>query len=89
MDCGLDVEIHQRTRKPLGWLAGFGGGFAGFAMAPGGSSSPASGVLSPEGVYKLSYQAKRYQGDLGVLTEALGRPELDRRSSHGGVRRRC
>ena len=44
MDCGLAVDVHQGTRNPLGWLAGFGGGFAGFAMAPGGASSPASGV---------------------------------------------
>ena len=44
LDCGLAVEVHQGTRNPLGRLAGFEGGFAGFAMAPGGASSPASGV---------------------------------------------
>ena len=25
LDCGLDVEVHQGTRNPLGRLAGFGG----------------------------------------------------------------
>ena len=52
-------------------------GFAGFAMAPGGASSPASGVLSPEGVYSLHNLAQKKRGDLEVLTKAgirTGRP---------------
>ena len=46
---------------------------------------PASGVLSPGVDYRPSYQAQKYQGDSGVLTEALGRPELYRRRGHGEV----
>jgi len=46
---------------------------------------PVSGVLSPGVDYRPSYQAQKYQGDSGVLTEALGQPELYRMRGHGEV----
>ena len=53
------------------------------AAAQGSVVSPESGVLSPGVDYRPIYQAQKYQGGSGVLTESLGRPELYRRRDHG------
>src|SRR6185503_19819285 len=80
--------------KPLGTqrgASGLGGGFSTARAARRQQSSPESGAWAPRVHQGLRHLAQRGLGELGVLTQGLGRPELQRRDvggEFGGAQRR-